>query len=105
MQKQNEGVTFPENVTQMGDAVRGDDLDTGTGRRTKAYEDLEFTDDFMFCKILENNPKLCKELAQMITGEKFGEIKTDESQKSIRIILQKPKKIVYNIYNIKEPIS
>ena len=31
MQKQNEGVTFPENVTQMGDAVRGDYLDTGTG--------------------------------------------------------------------------
>ena len=86
MQKQNEGVEFLENATHMGDAVRGDDLNTGTGRRTKAYEDLEFTDDFMFCKILENNPKLCKELAQMITGEKFGEIKTDESQKSIRII-------------------
>ena len=85
MQKQNEGVTFAENVTQMGDAVRGDNLNTGTVRSTKAYEDLEFTDDFMFCKILENNPKLCRELAQMITGEKFGEIKTDESQKSIRI--------------------
>lgn len=86
MQKQNEGVTFSENVTHMGAYVHGDNIDTGTGRRSKAYEELEFTDDFMFCKILENNPKLCKELAEIITGEKFGEIKTDEGQKSIRII-------------------
>ena len=44
-------------------------------------------------------------IIDVITGENFEEIKADESYKSIRIILQKPKKIVYNIYNIKEPIS
>lgn len=52
----------------------------------KSYDELEFTDDFMFCKILENHPKLCKELAQMITGESFGEIMSDERQKSVRIL-------------------
>ena len=58
MQKQNEGAAFSEKAVQMGEDVRGDGLDTGTGRRLKRYEELEFTDDFMFCKILENNPKL-----------------------------------------------
>ena len=28
----------------------------------KRYEELTFCDDFMFCKILEQNPALCREL-------------------------------------------
>ena len=28
----------------------------------KKYEELTFCDDFMFCKILEQNPALCREL-------------------------------------------
>ena len=27
----------------------------------KDYEELKFTDDFMFCKILQENEDLCKE--------------------------------------------
>ena len=42
--------------------------------RMKDYDDLDFTDDFMFCKVLKNNPQLCKKLAQVCTGEKFGDI-------------------------------
>ena len=29
---------------------------------TKRYEELTFTDDFMFCKIMMNNEDLCREL-------------------------------------------
>lgn len=25
----------------------------------KKYEELTFTDDFMFCKVMQNNPDLC----------------------------------------------
>ena len=28
----------------------------------KKYEELTFTDDFMFCKVMQNNPDLCKHL-------------------------------------------
>ena len=28
----------------------------------KAFSELEFTDDFMFCKILTDNKDLCREL-------------------------------------------
>ena len=45
-----------------------------TGGRLKSFDELDFTDNFMFCKVLENNPELCKQLAQICTGEKFGEI-------------------------------
>ena len=28
----------------------------------KTYEELTFCDDFMFCKVLQNNPQVCREL-------------------------------------------
>ena len=37
----------------------------------KRYEDLDFTDDFLFCKILQNNPLLCKELTELILGNRI----------------------------------
>ena len=38
----------------------------------KDYDDLDVTDNFMFCKVLKNNPLLCKHLAQVCTG---GEVR------------------------------
>ena len=56
-----------------------------TTRKRKTYEELDFIDDFMFCKILQNNLDLCKELTELIIGKEIGEIITSESQKSIEI--------------------
>ena len=43
-------------------------------RTIKRYEDLTFTDDFMFCKVLQSNPELCKEVTELILGKKIGGI-------------------------------
>jgi predicted transposase/invertase (TIGR01784 family) len=56
-----------------------------TRRKSKTYEELDFTDDFMFCKIMQNYPELCRELTEKILGRKIGEIVMQESQKSIEI--------------------
>lgn len=37
----------------------------------KKYEKLTFTDDFMFCKVMQNNPDLCKHLIELIIGKKI----------------------------------
>ncbi len=50
-------------------------------RYAKAYAELKFTDDFLFCKILENNPDLCKELLELILEIKIREIKRISKQK------------------------
>ena len=52
--------------------------------KTKTYDELEFTDDFLFCHILMENEDLCIELVEMITGRKIKSIIKSESQKSIR---------------------
>ena len=49
----------------------------------KRYEDLTFTDDFMFCKILSANPSLCKELLSLILNVNIKKIEFVQSQKTI----------------------
>ena len=51
----------------------------------KNYEELDFTDDFMFCKVLQNNENLCKELIELITGKKISRISFPEKQKTIEM--------------------
>lgn len=40
----------------------------------KRYEELNFTDDFVFCKVLENNKELCKRLLEIILDKKIRDI-------------------------------
>ena len=58
----------------------------------KKFEDLTFTDDFMFCKTMQN-PRLCKRLIEMILSDTIGKIayisiqhniNTYEQAKSVR---------------------
>ena len=49
------------------------------------YDQLKFTDDFMFCKILENNPEICKELLEVILGIKIKKVESVSKQKEIRV--------------------
>ena len=51
----------------------------------KNYEELDFTDDFMFCKVLQSNENLCKELIELITGKKISRISFPEKQKTIEM--------------------
>ena len=51
----------------------------------KKYEELDFTDDFMFCKVLTNNPELCRELLELIIEKKVGQFIHVEKQKPIEI--------------------
>lgn len=52
---------------------------------SKRYEDLTFTDDFMFCKVLTTNPDLCHELLELIIGRKVGKFTRLDEQKPIEI--------------------
>lgn len=51
----------------------------------KEYGELNFTDDFMFCKILNNDEELCKELLELLLGRKVSEITYRHTQEDIKI--------------------
>ncbi|MBQ2900369.1 MAG: Rpn family recombination-promoting nuclease/putative transposase [Agathobacter sp.] len=51
----------------------------------KKYEELDFTDDFFFCKILIKNQTLCKELLELILQVKIAKIIFTAKQNPIEI--------------------
>ena len=51
----------------------------------KTYEELTFPDDFMFSKILEMKPELCKELLELVLDRKLGGIVSVNREKPIEI--------------------
>ena len=51
----------------------------------KAYEELTFSDDFMFCKVLTTDLELCKDILELILDVKIREVRLSEAQKSVEI--------------------
>ena len=54
-------------------------------RRIKQYEELTFTDNFMFCKIMENNPAVCKKVLEIILDKRIREISFVSKESTIDI--------------------
>lgn len=52
--------------------------------REKNYEELTFTDDFLFCKILRSKPNLCRALLEIILGRKVARLIYLNDQESIK---------------------
>ena len=63
----------------------------------KKYEELKFTDDFMFCKILEQDPQLCVELLELILERRVGDLETINRQKPIEITAN-GKGVCFDVY-------
>ncbi len=53
--------------------------------KEKTYDKLNFTDDFMFCKVLSANPDITKELLKMLLNIRIRSISFPDSQKAIDI--------------------
>ena len=64
----------------------------------KRFEDLTFTDDFMFCKVMQN-PDLCKRLIEMILSDTIGKITYISIQHNINTYEQ-AKSIRFDVVNI-----
>ncbi len=51
-------------------------------RKRKTFDDLTIADDFMFCKVMQDE-ELCKTFLELILGEEIGKIKELSTQKAI----------------------
>ncbi len=59
-----------------------DNLTLGT-EHGKRYEDLEFSDNFIFCKVMEQNPDLCKQLLELILEKEISEIRFLQKERTL----------------------
>ena len=54
----------------------------------KPVEELEFTDDYMFCTILEEHKDICKEIIELLLNIKVNDIEYVNKQlKKIQILI------------------
>ena len=52
---------------------------------TKRYKELCFTDNFMFCKVVANNPELCRHMLELILGKAIRRVNIKAEEKVIDI--------------------
>lgn len=52
--------------------------------RMKPYDELEFVDDFVFCKVMRRE-EICKKVIELILGVKIKSIRTFDSQHAIEL--------------------
>lgn len=51
--------------------------------RSKPWEELTFADNFLFCKILENDPELCRELLELLLGIKIDHLEPPQGERTM----------------------
>ncbi|WP_294429771.1 Rpn family recombination-promoting nuclease/putative transposase [uncultured Treponema sp.] len=51
---------------------------------TKSWEELTFADNFLFCKILESEPELCKELLELLLHIKIDHLEVPQMEKTMQ---------------------
>ena len=51
----------------------------------KAYEELTFADNFMFCKIMSTKPEICRKLLELVLDVKIRKVGLPINQKGIEI--------------------
>ncbi len=52
--------------------------------RPKNYEDLKFTDDFLFGKILYSSPEICRKMLELLLDVEIEKVEAVETQKSLK---------------------
>ena len=53
-------------------------------RKTKTWDELTFADNFLFCKILESDPELCRQILELLLGIKINRLEVPQSEKTMR---------------------
>ena len=57
-------------------------------REAKCYEDLFFTDDFLFCKIMESNEHICRRVIEVLLGIQVERIEYTNNQETVAIDIE-----------------
>lgn len=65
--------------------------------RTKPWEELTFADNFLFCKIMEDSPELCRQLLELLLDIRIGRIEQPQSERTMQEALG-AKAVRFDVY-------
>lgn len=64
---------------------------------TKPWEELTFADNFLFCKIMEDSPELCRQLLELLLDIRIGRIEQPQSERTMQEALG-AKAVRFDVY-------
>lgn len=66
-------------------------------RQTKSWEELTFADNFLFCKILEHDPDLCRRLLELLLHIKIDHLEPPQAERVMQETLV-AKSVRFDVY-------
>ena len=64
---------------------------------TKPWEELTFADNFLFCKILEDDPELCRQLLELLLHIKIDHLEPPQGERAMQETLD-AKSVRFDVY-------
>ena len=68
-----------------------------TTQHTKSWDELTFADNFLFCKILESEPELCRQLLELLLHIRIDHLEVPQAEKTLQETIE-AKSVRFDVY-------
>ena len=65
--------------------------------RTKSWDELTFADNFMFCKILEDDPEICRQLLELLLDIRIDRLEPPQGERTMQETVES-KAVRFDVY-------
>ena len=59
-------------------------METKQNRKTKSWEELTFADNYLFCKILESEPEICRQILELLLHIKIDRLEPPQTERTMQ---------------------
>ena len=66
-------------------------------KKTKSWNELTFADNFLFCKILESEPDLCRQLIELLLHIKIDHLEKPQGERTMQETID-AKSVRFDVY-------
>ena len=70
---------------------------TESTRKTKSWDELTFADNFLFCKILESEPEICRQLLELLLHIEIDHLEVPQTEKTMQETIE-AKSVRFDVY-------
>ena len=66
-------------------------------KRSKSWDELTFADNFLFCKILESEPELCRQLLELLLHIRIDHLEVPQAERTMQETIES-KSVRFDVY-------
>ena len=91
-------ISFAINICRKElDFLQGEFFMTENIKRTKSWDELTFADNFLFCKILESEPEICRQLLELLLHVEIDHLEVPQAEKTMQETIE-AKSVRFDVY-------